>query len=549
MGVALLACRLVLSALFLTAGLTKFADMAGASKAASDFGVPPSLARLVGTALPVVEVAAAAALVPLPSARIGAVAIAALLVSFSAAIANAMAHGRAPECHCFGQVSSARVGWRALARNLVLLAVATFVAAAGWRRPGLSATHWLTEVGAPWLVTIGAALVLLSLIGFLGWFALQLLAQNGRVLSRLEALELSLQAVSVGLGLHSSDRSSPDVPALLGEGLSGAGLPVGNAAPPFSLDVAGGGHLSLSDLLAEQRPLVLVFVSVGCGPCEALLPRLAEWQDRFRDRLTFAVVASGQRQELDKEAAGRRLRPVLVQAQREVAEAFAIFGTPSAVVVGVDGAVLSPTVGGSEQIATLVHQAAARSTAGLRRREPARVAEVAERGASPVGAPAPDVVLHDLDGREVALSDFYGGTRLVLFWDPGCGYCRRMLPQLQALGEGGSGGPPRVIVVSTGEVADIREQAIPEPLLHDPRGLAMRAFGAGGTPMGVLVKEGEVASSVVAGADAVLRLLSEAELGTNGNGDRALVGVARAHIVPSDRTRDDATQSAPGAAP
>ena len=67
--------------------------------------------------------------------------------------------------------------------------------------------------------------------------------------------------------------------------------------------------------------------------------------------------------------------------------------------------------------------------------------------------------------------------------------------------------------------------------------------------MGVLVKEGEVASSVVAGADAVLRLLSEAELGTNGNGDRALVGVARAHIVPSDRTRDDATQSAPGAAP
>jgi thiol-disulfide isomerase/thioredoxin len=402
----------------------------------------------------------------------------------------------------------------------------------------------LTEVGTPWLVTIAAGLVLLSLIGFLGWFALQLLAQNGRALSRLEAVESSLKAISVGLGLDSSD-PSPDVPAFLGKGLSGGGLPVGSAAPPFSLDVAGGGHLALSDLLAEQRPLVLVFVSVGCGPCEVLLPRLGEWQDRFRDRLTLAVVASGRREDLDGKASQHRLRPVLVQAEREVAEAFAAYGTPSAVVVGADGSVLSPTVGGTEQIATLVQQAAAYGAGGLRWRGPAQVPEEPERPASPLGAPAPDVVLHDLDGREVALSDFYRGTRLLLFWNPGCGYCRRMLPRLQGLGEGRPGSPPPVVVVSTGEVADIREQAIPGPLLHDPNGLAMQAFGARGTPMGVLVEEGEVASPVVAGAEAVLQLLVEAELASTNADGRDPGAVAGTHIATGDRMRNAAAEALP----
>ena len=98
--------------------------------------------------------------------------------------------------------------------------------------------------------------------------------------------------LSARLGLDSSDQPAPDAHALLGEGLSVTGLRVREHCASVLLDVAGGGHLSLADLLAEQRPVVLVFVSARCGPCEALLPRLAEWQDRFHDRLTLAVVAS-----------------------------------------------------------------------------------------------------------------------------------------------------------------------------------------------------------------------------------------------------------------
>jgi thiol-disulfide isomerase/thioredoxin/uncharacterized membrane protein YphA (DoxX/SURF4 family) len=529
LSIALLVCRLLLAALFISAGLAKIADVAGARRAAADFGLPCFLARPVGTLLPVLEVAAAVALVPLPSARFGALAIALLLVSFSAAIGNAMAHGRAPDCHCFGQVHSAPVGWRTLVRNLVLLAAALFVTIAGWHRPGLSATHWLAEISAPWLLTMGAGATLLAMMGFFVWFALQLLAQNGRALSRLEALESSMQALTSSSRADHNDLSHP-LPGALGEGLVGAGLPVGSPAPQFSLDVAGGGRLSVSGLLAAGRLLVLVFISAGCGPCEMLLPRLVEWQERFGAWLTIAVVASGQRLDLEGTAAKYGLQRLLVQAEREVAEAYQTHGTPSAVVVSPEGVVLSPTVGGSEQIATLVRQAAAHTTAGLRSREQvtATVTAAAREAVSRLGDPAADVTLTDLDGREAALADFYQGASLLLFWDPGCGFCRRMLPQLQALSKDRpTGSEPQVVVVSTGELAAVREQVIPTRVLHDPGGLAMRAFGAGGTPMGVLVEDGRVASRVVAGADAVLRLLAEAErAGEGANRDRALAAVA-----------------------
>ena len=223
------------------------------------------------------------------------------------------------------------------------------------------------------------------------------------------------------------------------------------------------------------------------------------------------------------------------------------------VVVGVDGSVLSPTVGGSEQIATLVQQALRPAGAsGLRGGDRPGLLEAPERDASNIGAPAPDVVLNHLDGREVALSDFYEGTSLLLFWNPRCGYCLRMLPQLQALAEAWPSRLPRVVVVSTGEVPDIKEQAIPGRLLHNPNGLAMRAFGAGGTPMGVMVKEGELRSpSPAAGADAVLQ---PPVRGRFSPAQTALVtglllAVARAHMAPGDRTRHGAGEGASEAAP
>ena len=49
-----------------------------------------------------------------------------------------------------------------------------------------------------------------------------------------------------------------------------------------------------------------------------------------------------------------------------------------------------------------------------------------------VGEPAPEVALPDLEGQTVKLEDFRGEETLVLFWNPGCGFCQQMLPDLKA---------------------------------------------------------------------------------------------------------------------
>jgi hypothetical protein len=45
-------------------------------------------------------------------------------------------------------------------------------------------------VSSGWLVALGLGVLPVLLVGFLVWFSLQLLAQNGRIFARLEAIEM-----------------------------------------------------------------------------------------------------------------------------------------------------------------------------------------------------------------------------------------------------------------------------------------------------------------------------------------------------------------------
>jgi hypothetical protein len=73
---------------------------------------------------------AAALLVP-ASAWWSALAAIALLLAFVAAISASLARGRAPDCHCFGQVHSAPPGRGTLLRNTCLAALGGVAVAAG----------------------------------------------------------------------------------------------------------------------------------------------------------------------------------------------------------------------------------------------------------------------------------------------------------------------------------------------------------------------------------------------------------------------------------
>ena len=116
-------------------------------------------------------------------------------------------------------------------------------------------------------------------------------------------------------------------------------------------------------------------------------------------------------------AAEHGLEHVLVDETLSAYEAYEANGTPSAVLVAEDGTVASWLAAGSEWIETLFEQA----LAGLGRTP-----------GLPVGSDVPAARLRRLDGDEVELADVVTGETVVLFWNPGCGFCRAMHDDIRA---------------------------------------------------------------------------------------------------------------------
>jgi peroxiredoxin len=126
---------------------------------------------------------------------------------------------------------------------------------------------------------------------------------------------------------------------------------------------------------------------------------------------------------------------------------------------------------------------------------------------SKVGEPAPPIELRDLKGNTVKLEDFRGEKTLVLFWNPGCGFCEQMLPNLKDLENSSSKEASKILVVSAGTGEANKAMGLSSPVVIDPQFAVGRAFGAAATPSAVLVdEEGGIVSEVAVGAPAVLEL-------------------------------------------
>lgn len=492
MEVVLLVAHMLLAAVFLVAGLAKLADLAGSRQAMRDFGVPAALAMPFGTLLPLAELLVAVLLIPAATAWWGALGALALLLVFVAGIGYNLARGRTPECHCFGQLHSAPAGWPTLARNAVLALIAGVIVAQGPGNPQLSMVAWLGELTSMQVGLLLGGIALLALLLGEGWLLLNLLRQNGRLLLRVEALEAQGGAVSVG--------SSATQPA--------SGLLVGTPAPSFELASLNGSLRTLDALRAPRKPVMLVFSDPGCGPCTALLPDLARWQAQHAATLTIALISRGTPEANRAKLSEHGLTHVLLQQDREVATAYQIQGTPTAVIVRADGTIGSPLAPGAEAIAALVARTVAPS---------APVPHANGHGSvptqpvvPPIGAAAPALTLPDLQGKSVSLADFQGRSTLLLFWNPGCGFCQRMLDDLKIWEARSPKGAPQLLVVSTGTVEDNRAMGLRAPVVLDQGFSAGRQFGATGTPMAVLIdSQGQIASVLAAGGPAVMALAND----------------------------------------
>ena len=513
-SVALLGARLLLASIFAVAAIAKLHDRPGSRQAIIDFGLPSPIAGLLSLLLPLAELAVAIALVPASTAYWGALGALALLLLFVTGIGANLARGRKPECHCFGQLHSAPAGWSTLARNGVLATVAGFLVWQGWNgNAGPSDLGLLEAVSAIQLLFVACGAVVLGLLAGQWWFLLHLLRQNGRLLVRVEALEGNPA---------SAGEAAPPEPSQNGHPRT-EGLPVGVPAPPLSLPNLQGEELTLDSLRSRIKPAMLLFTDPDCGPCNVLWPKIGRWQEEHKEKLTVTLVSRGDPEENRAKAEEHGLTNVLLQKDWEVSQAYRVAGTPSAVLVSPDGTIGSQVAGGAEGVKDLLAYAVSERpqlpmrTQGQGQPCPncgkvhpnGNGSQQAMPAGVKVGESAPEVNLPNLEGKTVGLEDFKGSETLVLFWNPGCGFCQQMLPDLKGWEETPPEGAPNLLVVSAGSAEANKEMGLSSTVVLDQQFFTGRAFGAGGTPSGVLIDaEGHVASGVAVGAPGIFELVS-----------------------------------------
>jgi len=200
--------------------------------------------------------------------------------------------------------------------------------------------------------------------------------------------------------------------------------------------------------------------------------------------------------------ANPELAEVLLQRDGEVAKAYRVSGTPSAVVVYPDGTIGSPLAEGADAIRAIVAH-----TVGL-------------------ATPVPTLKLPDLTGKIIDLADFRGSPTLVLFWNPNCGFCQQMLPDLKAWEAHLPEKAPKLLIVSTGSVKANRAMDLRSTVVLDQAFMIGRAFGATGTPTAVLVDAlGKIASEIATGAQPVMALANS--LSNGRSSEPQLVTTAR----------------------
>ncbi len=487
LGALGLVAALILAAVFAAAGTAKLADLEGTRTAVREFGAPEHLVAVLALALPATEILVAILLLRAPTRAVGAAGALALLGVFAAAIAVSLARGRTPDCHCFGQLHSAPASWKTLVRNALLAALAGTALTAGLIGEPLSAAAWAGDAGGTGLLALLLGVALVTLGGAGVMVVLSLLRSYGKVLLRLEDVERRLSAA----GLDAEQEEAGPAPEL--------GLDPGTPAPSFVAHDVTGAAVSLDDLLVPGLPLLLLFTSPACGPCKALLPDAAAWQDEYADRLTIAVASGGDHEAGSAEAQEYGLEHVLVDHDLELYAAYHAAGTPSAVLISPDGAIASHVAPGSEWIEQLLLSA----VGGVGESDEN---EEGEEGL-PVGSLAPDLSLRGLDAQPVSLVGHAGEKTLILFWNPDCGFCGSMRDELLGWERSAPTGAPRLLVVSSGGEASTRAEGFSSAVALDHDFVAGAAFGANGTPMAVLLDdEGRVASPLVAGAEAVFAL-------------------------------------------
>ena len=500
MEIVLLIARVFLALIFALAGFTKAADLARSRRTLIGFGVPEKLAGVAGPSLPFIEILVAVALLPLTTAWWGAIAALALMLVFAAGIGLNLIRGQRPDCNCFGQIHSKPVSWSTFARNLGLAAVAGVIVSQGRDNPGLSAFNWTKDLKSGEIAGLAIGLIAVGLLAIALVYLRRILDQQSTVLERIEEMK---RVIDEDYAEPAPVERADAVPPF-------EGLLVGAPAPSFSLPTLGGEQVSLDDLLAYGKPVLLLFVSPNCFPCKTLLPVVRVWERDYDDQLTVALLSKGSLEETQEQIARYGARHLLLHGEHSVSEDYQTKWTPAAVLVSRGGRIASQVAYGDEAIRALVnHVVTGADIAAVKGSNGHHAHGVSEKSLYKIGEPAPAFSLPDLRGAIVHSQDLLNRDTLLLFWDPGCPFCQALSEDIKRFEEAPPKGAPQLAIITTGsaEAVKIKTKDFKSLVLHDPQFTVGPIFGSNSTPSAVLIDdEGKVASSLAEGGPNVLTL-------------------------------------------
>jgi Methylamine utilisation protein MauE len=330
-----------LAVVFGLAAWSKIGQPGTTDETLRSFGVPHTWSHAGATWLPGIE-AGVLLLLLLPYApALGLMLAGGMLAVFTFAMSLQLLKGNKPSCNCFGQTRSQPISWMTVARNLLLL--------------GLAVGLWHSELAAQGVIGMtglalatGQALQLLVLALTVGmftltWLLMSLTRQQGRLLLKLDHMELRLSA----LGL---EPAADPGQALLA---SSQPLHIGQTAPPFSALTVAGSIRSLDDYLAQSGTQLLVFVGPACAPCHEMMREIPAWQRQDGQHIHWLTISAGTAE--SNRSAFPTLAPerVVLQAGQDVNTLFGVVATPSAVWIGGDGRILSHLAVGRDAIRSL----------------------------------------------------------------------------------------------------------------------------------------------------------------------------------------------------
>jgi thiol-disulfide isomerase/thioredoxin len=466
MDIVLLLIRLLLAGVFGVAGLAKAIDRKGSEKALRDFGVPASLVPAAAVFLPLAEIAVAVSLLFVTTSWYAAIASAALLAIFTAAMLYQMAKGRNPDCHCFGQVTSTPVSNSTVVRNVLLIAASALLISRGTADQGTALVSGRDDA---FTVVVGLAVLGLLFAAFNT--LVQILRKQDDIVRRIEVMELVARE---GGEVERDEAGHPH-----------EGLPIGAHLADFVSKDIDGDRVTLDSLLSDGLPMLFLHVSPGCTPCAQLIPKIPEWKSSLENKANLVLVSVGDKRENEEKFGGLGVT-IILQNAREVAEVLKAKWTPTALLVSSEGRVISHLAAGDQAISELVRQVSSGDLAG-----PYSFFVNGTRNSHllRVGESVPNFAVKDIQGR-VINNDYLEGKRtLVAFWSTTCPHCAQMLPELREWERTRTGSDPQLLLFTDGDEEAAKTFDLSSPVVVDPGYKTAELFGMYGTPSAVLIDE------------------------------------------------------------